>query len=285
MIESILGHAYTTADKVIIGIPYEQTASFGKGTKDAPLAIVDILHSQLELFNRYTKTVPVRTGKYGYKIFDEVTNLPPKQMVHFVENLITNEDRPFILLGGEHSVTIGALYALAKRHNPSDVTVVQIDAHLDLRVDDSEYKEINPSRFAHSTVMRHAHQLGYNILPIGIRTIFEDEYKYVKEHNIKYFEWGRYDIPEPSYKEILKSIKTKYIYLTIDVDGFDPAVMPGTGTPVPGGIDWKYGEGLVIELIKHKELIGADIVEVAPQEHTPRTEYNAAQLAYHLLSL
>lgn len=284
MIDSILAHPYVEAEKVLIGLPYEQTASFEKGTAEGPQAIVEILHSQLEFFNRYSKNEPAREYKFGYKILDEIKSMSPEDMVNHVKNVVREENRPFVIVGGEHSVTIGALYGTAEKYNPEDVTVVQIDAHFDLREDDSEYNEKNPSRFAHSTVMRHAHTIGYKLLPIGIRTMYIDEYNFVKENDIKYHEWGRYDKEIPTIREIIEQIETPYVYLTIDTDGFDPSVMPGTGTPVPGGLEWSYGEGLIMEIAKNKKVIGSDIVELIPQKQSVQTEYNVAQLAYNLLT-
>lgn len=285
MIDSILAHPYENAEKILIGLPYEQTASFEKGTAYGPEAVVEILHSQLEFFNRYLEKETSRESKFGYKIFEEIKTMTPEKMVEFVKALITNEERPYVIIGGEHSVTIGALYATAEKYKASDVTVIQIDAHFDLREDDSEYNEENPSKFAHSTVMRHAHKLGFGLLSIGIRTMYIEEFTYARANNFNYYEWGRYDKNLPTIKDIVSNINTPYVYLTIDTDGFDPSVMPGTGTPVPGGLDWTYGEGLIIEIAKTGKVIGSDIVELAPQPHSKQTEYNVAQLAHHLLSL
>ena len=85
-------------------------------------------------------------------------------------------------------------------------------------------------------------------------------------------------------QEVLNSIQTKYVYMTIDVDGFDPSFMPGTGTPVQGGLEWWYGMNLIENIIDKKELIGADIVEVSPQKETVLTEYGAAQIAYTIIA-
>jgi len=185
-------------------------------------------------------------------------------------------------LGGEHSVSIGVFQALAEKYNSKDVTILQIDAHCDLRKDDSDYSP-SPSPLAHSTVMRHASELGFPIVQIGIRTYSKDEYEYFsnKKNNITVFEWNKVVIP---VEKILKSIKTKYIYITIDVDGFDPAYMPGTGTPVPGGISWYYGVDLIEKAIAKSELIGADIVEVSPVPDSVLTEYSAAQLVYTIIA-
>ncbi len=285
MVDSIVGSEFDSADAVVIGVPYEQSASFGSGAENGPSAIIDVLDHYLEFFDRYTRTVPANAYRFGAKILDQVKGLPPEKMISEVRDIIKSENRFFVLLGGVHSVTIGALQALAEKFRPNEVTVVQIDAHFDLRNDDSDYNDIDPGPYAHSTVMRRAHELGFKLLPIGIRTMAEQEYLYTQENNISFFEWGRLDIPTPSIGEILAGISTEYVYLTVDVDGFDPAVMPGTGTPVPGGLAWEFGESLIRTILTEKRVIGADIVEVSPITGSGATEYNAAQLAYHMLAL
>lgn len=285
MIKSIIDADFTTADAVVIGVPYEGTASFGTGTSLAPKAVFNSLDSQIEIFDRYSETEPAYQFNFGSKILDKVLDMNPESMVSYLEEYLTEEKRFILLIGGEHSVTIPVLRALRNKKQNEDITVVQIDAHFDLRQDDSEYNESNPSIYAHSTVMYHAHNLGFEILPIGIRTMYKGEFDFVKNNDINYFEWGRYDKKTPTISEIIESIPTNKVYLTVDVDGFDPSVMPGTGTPVPGGLEWTYGEGLIREIMMQKEVVGADIVEVSPTENSGQTEYNAAQIAYHILSL
>ncbi len=285
MIDSIVGAPFSKADAVVIGVPYEETASFGEGASAGPQAVINVLHENLEFFDRYTHTSPAYDYAFSAKILDEVKTLSPEKMVAAVKDIISKEQRFFVLLGGVHSVSIGALQALAEKHNPSEITIVQIDAHFDIRNDDSDYNDENPGPYAHSTVMRRAHELGFQLLPIGVRTMSEDEYTYVHSNQISFYEWGRADIQTPTINEVISSIKTDKVYLTIDVDGFDPSVMPGTGTPVSGGISWEYGEALIRALMQNKEVIAGDIVEIAPMAGNVLTEYNAAQLVYHMLSL
>ena len=131
--------------------------------------------------------------------------------------------------------------------------------------------------------MRRIHELGFPVVQVGIRTYSKYEYEYWQKNKktITVFDWTK---DKPSVDEILKSIKTKKIYITFDVDGFDPAYMPGTGTPVQGGLKWKYGIKLIKKAINTKELIGADIVEVSPMRDSVLTEYGAAQLAYDIIA-
>lgn len=275
------------AEAVLMSAGYEKTASSHKGTLKGPKAIIECLNSQIEFFDREFKTEVNSVVKIAHQSLGNLQKLSPlhtlKKIKESCDKLIKNNKFIF-LLGGEHSVSIGYFQALAKKYNPKDITILQIDAHCDLRKDDGDYSK-NPSTLAHSTVMRHASELGYRIVQVGIRTYSKEEYKYFsnKKNNIKVFEWGN-DKKIPRVAEILKSIKTKYLYITVDVDGFDPAYMPGTGTPVQGGLEWWYGVELVERAIDKKELIGADIVEVSPMRDSVLTEYGAAQLAYTMIT-
>jgi agmatinase len=270
------------ADAMVVGVPYGEGASFGQGTARGPAAIIDCLHSQIEFFERHTRTEPARDFSIGHLMLEEVEGLRPEAMVATVAKRLEAMSCLTVTLGGTHAVSIGPLQALAGRLDPREVTILQIDAHLDLREDDSDYNDTSPSRFAHSSVMRRAHELGFNLCPVGIRAYSRDERAYAERHHLPVFEWGRG--LEPSLEEVLDAIPTHQVYLSIDVDGFDPSVMPATGTPVPGGLTFAYGAALIRRTFLEKEVVGADIVETAPDGITGLTEYAAAQLCYDVLS-
>lgn len=275
------------AEVVLVSAAYEKTASSRKGTKNGPQAIIKMLDSKLELFDRTYKTEPSSHIKIGRKDLGDISSLSPSKALVKIAiecEKILDKNKFVFLLGGEHSVSLGLLQALTKRVNSSEVTILQIDAHCDLRDSDADYSD-DPSNLAHSCVMRRAHELGYNLVQVGIRTYFKGEYEYFTnpENKIKVFEWGN-GKKVPSIKEILESIKTKYVYITIDVDGFDPAHMPGTGTAVAGGLEWWYGLELIERVVDSHELLGADIVEVSPMRDSILTEYGAAQLVYTIIA-
>ncbi|MDE2031167.1 MAG: agmatinase [Patescibacteria group bacterium] len=281
------------ADAVIVSAAYEKTASSRKGTINGPKAILNCLDTKLEFFDRKYKCEANKYIKIAQKDLGNISKLSPEKALAKItsesEKLVKN-GQFVLLLGGEHSVSLGLFQALAKHNNPKDVTIVQIDAHCDLRDTDGDYSS-NPSKYAHSCVLHRGNELGYKLVQVGIRTYSVDEYNYFSnpKNNITVFEWG---LPAqvgngnkiPKIEDILKSITTKNVYLTIDVDGFDPAYMPGTGTPVQGGLEWWYGMELIEKLITKKNLIGADIVEVSPMRDSVLTEYGAAQLAYTIIT-
>ena len=286
MTDSIFNTKNTNdADVVIISAPYEKTASSRKGTRNGPKQVMKMLHSKLELFDRTYKQEPSKKIKIGEKNLGNINTLTPEKAVQKIKTeyrKLIAKNKFVFLLGGEHTVSLGALRALREKVNPKNVTILQIDAHCDLRDDDGDYNA-KPNKLAHSSVMRRAHELGYNLVQVGVRTYYKDEYKYFinPKNKIKVFEWGKKEVPT---SEILKSIKTKYLYISIDVDGFDPAYMPGTGTPVPGGLSWYYGMELIEKAIKKSNLLGADIVEVSPMRDSVLTEYGAAQLCYSIIA-
>lgn len=289
MAKSILSAGKITkgADVVIMSAAYEKTASSRLGTIHGPKAIIKMLDNKLEFFDRSYKCEPNQILKIAEKDLGNISKLTPDKALA----KITNECEKFVkngqfvfLLGGEHSVSLGLFQALGKFYDPKDTTILHIDAHCDLRDTDGDYSD-HPSKYAHSCVLHRGNELGYKLVQVGIRTYSIDEFNYFSnpKNNITVFEWGNGRMV-PSIDQILQSITTKNVYITIDVDGFDPAYMPGTGTPVQGGLEWWYGVELIEKVIKSKNLIGADIVEVAPQKESVLTEYGAAQLLYSMIA-
>lgn len=288
MIEKIINTKnIENADVVLVSAPYEKTASSHKGTVNGPKKVIECLNTQIEFWNKKFKVEVTDFVKVSHINLKTLEKLSPssayKKIKQTCEDL-TNKNKFVFLLGGEHSVSVGNLEALGKQYVPNKTTILHIDAHCDLRNDDSDYNANNPSKFAHSTVMRRASEMGYNIVQVGIRSYSKDEYEYFSnpKNKIKVFEWDIYK--KYKIEDIIKSIKTKNVYISIDVDGFDPSVMPGTGTPVPYGLKWKYGIKLIEKTIEKFNLIGADIVEVSPTKDSVITEYSAAEIIYLIIA-
>ncbi|MFA5791545.1 MAG: agmatinase [Candidatus Paceibacterota bacterium] len=286
MVDTIVNTKNTKeADVIILSTPYENSVSFMGGTAKAPKKILEVLNQNLELFDVELHCEPAKTIKTAEKEIPELQKLIPEKAVEKISleyQKLFNDKKLIIMLGGEHTVSFGALAAISKKENPKDITILQIDAHQDLRNDNSDYDN-NYEKFAHSCVMRRIHELGFPIVQVGIRTYSKYEYEYWQKNKktITVFEWGNKKIP---INKILKSIKTKKVYITIDADGFDPAHMPGTGTPVQGGLEWYYGLELIEKVIDQKKLVGADIVEVSPQHDSVLTEFGAALICYKIIA-
>lgn len=283
MIDSIINcKSIGKADAIILSAPYGRSFTFRGGAEKGPVEIVKCLHSNLEFFDRFTKNEPVHKIKIGHHELISLKKAEPEKMIKEIGKFYEAHKEQFILmLGGDHSVSIGAFYALAKYLNPKEITILQIDAHPDLRDNTFDYKETsNP--IDHACVMRRAYEKGYKMTQVGIRTYSIYEYAFILKHKLKVFEWGRGK--NPSINSIIKSIKTDKVYLTFDIDGLDPAHAPATGTPVPGGLEWGFARQLLRSLILTKNLVGADIVEVSPIKNGVLTQYAAAQLCYDIIS-
>lgn len=275
------------ADTVILSAPYEGGVSFMGGTAEGPAKIKSCLDQNLELYNLKYKCEPAKKLKTAHLEITDLAKLSPEHAVDKIKEGVAevyDKNKFTILWGGEHTVSLGALKAIALKENPKDITILQIDAHQDLRDTNADYDE-EASPFAHSCVMRRAHELGYNFVQVGIRTFSKYEYEYTQANKktIKVFQWDK-DSKIPKISEIIKSIKTKKVYVSIDVDGFDPGCMPGTGTPVPGGLAWNYGLDLLEQVFAKKEVVAADIVEVAPMQDSVLTEWNASYLTYTMMA-
>jgi agmatinase len=272
------------ADVVLLSANYDKTSSFGKGADKGPKAIISCLDRQIELYERITGTEPCRKYKIAHCDLGDLNKLSPEKMIRKVANKFEQHyttGKFVVVLGGEHSVSNGPFRVLAL-NRPSDITVFQIDAHADMRNDDSDYAERPHGKYAHSCVMRRACESGLKTVQVGIRAYSKDEYDYMKDKKLKVFEWGIGK--PPSIGSIIKAVDTSKVYLTIDVDGIDPSHMPATGTPVQGGLEWSYTLGLLHELFKAKNVIASDIVEVAPRQGDTLTEYGAAQLCYNIIA-
>ena len=269
-------------DVHVISAPYEKTSSYGKGQSKGPSAILESLNCQIEFYDKHADW---ETAKH-VNIFQEkplaIKNLKPEAMVKEVSKAVKNVlDRKkfFVMLGGEHSVSIGAFDALSSKYK-NNLTVLQIDAHCDLRDSDADYND-NPSKFAHCCVMHRALDFGFKIVQVGTRTMYSKEKELIKKRELTVFQCPM----TADVQEIVNSIKTKDVYLTLDVDGIDPAHMPATGTPVQGGLEWYFVIDLFKELFRQKNVVAADITEVAPRQGDRLTEYGAAQLLYTMIGL
>jgi len=273
------------AEVVILSAPYEGSVSFMGGTAKGPKKIIECLDNNLELFDVNLLCEPSKKLKTTHLLIKGLEKLDSKKCVEKISESYNKFSNKFpILLGGEHIVSLGAFENIAKKHNAKDITIFQIDAHQDLRDDNSDYSDKH-NKYAHSCVMRRAHDLGFNLVQVGIRTFSRYEYEFEEKNKktIKVFPWKK-DSKIPKIEEIIKSIKTKKVYISLDVDGIDPSFMPGTGTPVQGGLDWNYTLNLLEKVFDKKEVIGADIVEVAPQRDSVLTEFGTALICYKMMA-
>lgn len=265
---------------VIVPVPYEATVSYGKGTGKGPAAILEA-SQQVELFDDELWIEPHKIGIHTHEpvvmepVVGEETPTAFQALHDAISPIIETGKFP-IVIGGEHSLSLGAIKACAQRY--PDLSVLQIDAHGDLR------KSYDGNPYSHASVAYHV----YKSLPqplitqVGIRNISQDEVNWLEEEkpNINIF-WARQQ-ERWNFHEIIHTLSDN-VYLTIDVDGLDSSVMPSTGTPEPGGMTWYH----LIELIKvlciRKNVVAADIVELAPIPGLHAPDFLAAKLLYKLI--
>ncbi|WP_319778777.1 agmatinase [Maridesulfovibrio sp.] len=258
----------------VIPAPLETSVSYGGGTADGPKAILEA-STQLELWNG--RSCPAEAGIHtsdpavGAGGTEDSLRAIEKSVAFALECGAV----PFVI-GGEHTVTLGALRALKKQHGTFGI--VQFDAHADLR---SSY-EGDP--LSHACVMRRAvEDLGLPVFQLGVRALCIEEVEFRKEtpsvHGIDARELYLCGIPEL----LLPEVFPEKIYISFDVDGLDPSVIRATGTPVPGGIIWHDALTLIEKAAKGRTVIGADVVELAPQVGDHASDFAAAQLVYELI--
>lgn len=258
---------------VLVPVPYDGTSTWLKGADKGPKAIFEASHN-LEFYDIETDS---EIYKKGIFIDKEITeNSSPEAMVNAVHSTVSKhiKNKKFVvLLGGEHSVSIGAIKAHAE--NYKDMTVLQLDAHSDLR------NEHCGSKYNHGCVMARVKEY-CPIVQVGIRSMCVEENKIIDKKRVFY----AHDICQSNSKDwVDKVIKllTGNIYITLDLDVFDPGIMPSTGTPEPGGLLWYDVLFLLKKVIEKKNVVGFDIVELCPSENKA-PDFLATKLLYKLLS-
>lgn len=266
---------------IVLPLPYEKTTTYVKGTANGPQAILDA-SCQVEPYDEELQTEIYKTGIYTIplkKIRSRLNfNAPPEKFVRqlrqYTQDLI-RPDKLLVSLGGEHTITLGLVQA-HKKYYPK-LSVLQLDAHSDLL---DEYED---TRYGHASVIRRITKL-CPVVQVGTRSISEDHASIMqKKLPVKLFYahkiQGRI---KQTAREILKHLKGD-IYVTIDVDVFDPAYMPAVGTPEPGGLTWYEVLDILRPVFKTKRVVGFDLVELCPQKDSIISDFTAAKLAYRLM--
>lgn len=262
---------------VILPVPYDATMSWQPGTRHGPKAIIEA-STHLELFDEELQSEPYRVGIHTLNPLEPSTSGPEEtiQRVEQAFSFILDHEKFPVMLGGEHSITLGAVRALLKRHKA--LSVLQLDAHADLR------DRFSGSPFSHACVARRIYELGVSLVQIGPRGLSTEEANYLKDaSNITTA--LAIDIQQDSSRidEALARLKSP-MYITIDLDVFDPAVCPAVGTPEPGGLDWYTVLGILKRVSKSHEVLGFDVVELCPIPGLIAADFLAAKLVYKLIS-
>lgn len=258
---------------VIIPVPYDGTSTWIKGANKGPQAIIEASEN-MELYDIPTNTEVFKTGIHTTRPVKLGSN--PQKMVEAVytktKEMLTKGKFP-VILGGEHSVSIGAMKAFSEKY--PDLTVLQLDAHADLR---PIYEK---SKYNHACVMARAKEFA-KIVQVGIRSMSVEESKHYDSDRL-FFAEHMTDNNDWMVEPIVKL--TKNVYITIDLDVFDPAIMPSTGTPEPGGLQWYPVLEFLNKVNERVNIVGFDVVELCPNKINKAPDFMAAKLVYHLLSI
>jgi agmatinase len=261
---------------VILSLPYEVTTSYGKGTKFGPGAIIEASRN-MELYDEELGCEPCEAGIHtaGDLLFHDTA---PEAMVAQVEEAVRHYldlGKTVICLGGEHNLT----YPVVKAHIAKypGMGVVQIDAHADLR------DTYEGSPFNHACVMRRVVSLTDRIAQVGIRSLSREESEFLREKGTWPVAWARDAAHSNAWVEEVIRAMPEEVFLTVDVDGFDPSIVPSTGTPEPGGLGWYPTLAFLKRLCSERKVVGFDIMELAPNRTRPASEFMAARLIYKLI--
>ena len=262
------------AKVALLPVPYDGTSSYGKGADKGPAAILKA-SEYVELYDIETKTEVYTRGIYAEKPVTEKRS--PERMAAAVEKRVADiisKGKFCVALGGEHSITPGVVYAHAKKYK--DLSVLQLDAHTDMR------EEYHGSKNSHACAMARVSEVA-PIVQVGIRAMDKDEFKNPRiEKSRIFFAKDIYD--NGVWMDTAIKKLSKNVYITIDLDVFDPAYLPSTGTPEPGGLDWYCVTKFLKKVCTKRNVVGFDVVELLPRKNAPASDFLAAKLVYTLLS-
>jgi agmatinase len=271
--------AYETSRVAVLPVPFERTTSYGKGTSAGPAAIIRASQS-MELYDEELGAEPSRQG---------IATLPPflpeafdmaEAMAELQDEARTHMEKGkfLVTLGGEHSLSQAPIKAAREAFGDGIGTlgVVQFDAHADLR------EELDGTPYSHASVMKRVVDAGIPTLAVGIRSLSSPEAEVIRRKSLPVI-WGhQLDRAAELFPPLLRGLPEK-IYLTFDIDYFDPSLVPATGTPEPGGGLWYPTLALLRHLFQTKTVVSMDLIELAPLGHQPASDFLAAKLIYKCL--
>ncbi len=272
---------YAAARVVILPIPYEATTTYRRGCMHGPAAILDA-SQQVEYYDEELEDELWPVGFYTHPAIADTrqATISSEEMLQATCDTVRQlaaDDKFVIGLGGEHSITTGLVTAYQQILGDEPFTVIQVDAHGDLR------QEYEGSIHNHACVMRRILDLGLPTVQLGIRSICREEADLIRAQNLTVFR-AREIALDPSWMErAIASIPTQKVFLTIDLDGIDPTLIPGVGTPEPGGLNWYSLTTFLRQVFERHTVIGCDVMELAPVGDSVVSEFTAAKLVYKLI--
>lgn len=269
--------SYEGSQFVIQQLPYEHTSSYLQGSAKGPAAIIKASH----FVEFYDEVLDMETFRHSGIAtlpalrFNKKVNAKAIELIEKATSELIADGKFVVSFGAEHTVTLGLVKAHQKKYK--NLSVLQVDAHSDLR------DTYHGNKFSHACVMARVHELGVKLCQAGIRAQCKEEAELIKSSkNITTF-YAHQIRKNKNWIEDATSALTDTVYITIDADGFDPSVVPSVGTAEPGGLYWEEVNALLESVVKNKNVVGFDIVEIAPTKGQILSEYAMAKLAYRLM--
>ena len=264
---------YKKAKIVILPAPFDATSTWIKGADKGPAALLEA-SANMETYDIETDSEVYTQGIFTDEPIKEKKS-PEKMTAELKSRVLKHikSKKYVVTIGGEHSVSAGAIAAHTESFD--NVSIIQFDAHADLR------NEYHGSKYNHACVMARARELG-NVVQVGIRSAAVEEGLLIQNADNVFLAHKIYNNNDWFDKCLSKL--TKNVYLTIDLDAFDPAIMPGTGTPEPGGLGWYQTLDFLKRLMTEKNVVGFDVVELCPIPANKSSDFLAAKLVYKLLT-
>jgi len=259
----------------IIPVPYDKTSTYRKGADRGPQAIIDA-SAQVEWFDIQTNTEPHLQGIHTQRpiICNEEDPVHLAPLVQDRVQRVLRANKLPVVLGGEHSVSIGAIQAACEHFE--NITILQIDAHADTR------ETYCGSTHNHACVMARARERG-PIVQVGIRAIDQSE-STAMDPARTFFAHNILDAPNNQWMDSVIDLLAGHVYLTIDLDAFDPSIIPATGTPEPGGLDWQTVNTLIHRVAQVRTIVGFDVVELCPHEAHHASDFIGAKLVLRTIA-
>jgi len=273
--------AFERAGVLVLPIPFEATVSYGGGAADGPAAIISA-SQQVELYDREHDTEPAL--RYGVHTLPAL-ELPddPAMAVEAIRTAVAMAARTgkFVVgLGGEHTASVGVGRGLLDALG-GPLTIVQIDAHSDLR------DEYEGTPYSHACIARRLldDPAIEQVLQLGIRSVCPEEVAFARANPDRARIWYAEAVHEDTWRdEFIARVRGRRIFLTIDVDGLDPSIVPATGTPEPDGLTWRETLDILRTLTQHADVVGMDCVELAPSPGLHMADFAVAKLVYKAIS-
>lgn len=272
--------SYEESRFVVIPAPLELTVSYGKGTSKGPEAILDCI-MQLETYDLEFQKDAICYKVHTTKPLTLDKNNDPAMYMEELSIIVTaciRDGKIPIVLGGEHSLSYGVFKGIIPCNK--EFSILHFDSHLDLR---DSYEN---SKYSHASVLRRMwdHPDSFkNAVSVGIRSVSMEEATYLKT-NKKHSVFYAHDFYKSDISSAINSMLAENIYITFDVDALDPAIMPATGTPEPGGLGWYGTLNILRKAIQGRKVIGLDIVELAPDGVTHYSQFTATKLLYKMMA-